>query len=211
VLVRDALGREVVGLGKNPSDGRYGFWVRDPNANIFTVRAGELASGGYGLEAINAVGSLVPLSALAFGLKAATVTNFQSTTSGSFDDISGGTVGPVVNDIVVGNTGRLLVFLSCNMQEFASSGGARGGEMSFQLDGPTSLSPALARAMRIGHTDDGRIVSGFSSNNLGVQTTAVVLLEGLAVGTYTITAKYLSADSPEPITFGNRSIVAIPY
>jgi hypothetical protein len=211
VIVRDALGREVMGFGKNPSDSRYGMWVRDPDADIFTVRAGELAAGGYGMEAINAVGELVPLSALAFGLKAATVTAFQSTTSGSFADISGGTVGPIVSDVVVGNTGKMLVFLSCNMQEFASSGGARGGEMSFQLDGPTSLSPALARAMRIGHTDDGRIVSGFSSNNLGVQTTMVVLLTGLSVGTYSLTAKYLSADSPEPITFGNRSIVAIPY
>lgn len=149
---------------------------------------------------------------LASRIKTATTTGFQTTNSATFADIPGGTVGPIVENVLIGPSGRCLVLLTAHVQE-GSIDIIRGGVMAYDIEGATTStvtgsSPAThINSLRIGHTDDGDVDGGTSSNNLNMQSTAVHERSGLNPGLHTFTAKYLVAGGgADQVTFGNRTI-----
>jgi len=145
-----------------------------------------------------------------FGAKVSIVASSQSTTSSTYGDLA--TVGPVIQDVLVGKTGRLLVLWGCMIEE-VSTDLARGGSMSFEVSGATSLPADTSRRYEISHTDDG-ILNGSlsaSSNNLFCRALAGHLLEGLNPGLHTLTAKYRSGNAGRTVRFSSRIMIAIPF
>jgi hypothetical protein len=210
--VLDALGNVIVSLGKQP-DGRYGLAVYNP-AGAPMVRAGQLASSGlgsgYGMEAVDASGKLVELSQLAFGMKIGYKTGYEWITSSNFVDLPSG-AGPTV-DFWVGTSGRALIFLSYYFQEDTTTANAGyGGDMSFDITGATVIPPSIFQALRIGHSDQGTAWGIQSTNNLAMQTTGVIPLEGLNPGQHRIVGKYAASLSGKQVNFGNISIAVLPY
>lgn len=179
-------------------------------AGELVVQLGRLPDDTYGLAAIDPAGILVALSTLAFGLRGDVVEDNESTTSTTFDDLD--TIGPVVPNVPIGASGRCLVIISAHLQE-NSSDIVRGGRMSVAITGATTRSANSMGGLRIGHTDDGQIAGGFSSNNLSMRSTAVELVDGLNPGQHTFTAKYLVNGSgvDDEVWFTARSVVVLPY
>lgn len=179
-----------------------------PGDVVGIMTTGQSAGSWWIMGRITLPGSPQAASALSMlGIQAATIPNVDSTTSGTYIDL--GTVGPVLTDVLVGQSGRCLVFISTALQEF-SGDLARGGEMSFAVSGATVVAPNPFRALRIGHTDDGRIMDGYSSNNLSVRSTAIHLLDGLNTGSHTFTAKYKTGNAGTEVGFFDRTIMALP-
>lgn len=129
----------------------------------------------------------------------------DSTSSATFGDLSA-SVGPALADVVVGPSGRLLVFSSCTFN-YAVTNGTLGGEMSFEYTGPSGTSSPAAF--------DGRGPTSHLQATGVVVTTLVIdgktrhkLLEGLAPGMYTLVAKYRSTVGGLSCNFSNRTMAA---
>jgi hypothetical protein len=180
------------------------------DTGTLVVQAGLLPDGTYGLAAVNPAGALVALSTLAFGIQAATVPEIEMTESQTFTDLT--TPGPALPDVPIGTAGRCLVVLSSLFQEFAIDI-VRGGHMSVEISGATDRAPSSLTGLRIGHTNDGVVSGSASSNNMLARMSAVDLVEGLNPGLHTFTAKYRSLGSgvDDPVWFGPRSLVVIPF
>jgi hypothetical protein len=118
--VKDALGNIIVRMGLLP-DGKYGLRVDNP-AGQPQIRAGELASGGYGLEAVDETGLLVSLSTLAFGTEAARQDGFQTIATTGAPDYNIVDPDGLKVRAYIGNSRRALLFI--------------GAEISHALDNP---------------------------------------------------------------------------
>jgi hypothetical protein len=156
-------------------------------------------------------GATEAISLLSSRTRSAITTGFQVCTSTTFGDLT--TVGPTVENVVIGASGRALIVLSARVEEI-SSDIVRGGEMGYDMSGATSATISggsdNARALVIGNTDDGDVDGGTSSNNLAVQGAFVDIREGLNPGLHTFVAKYrLRTGSAGQVTFGNRSLTVI--
>lgn len=198
VRVRDTANRSIVELGK-ASDGRYGLRVND-TAGAAQIRAGELAAGGYGLEAVDAAGKLVKLSALAFGMTVASVPALQSTASTSYTDLA--TVGPSVT-VTIGDSGRCLVIVSAHIL-IGDTDLSLDGYASFAVSGATSISAGDANSLITG---TGIISSQYVGEKLAASR--IVPLTGLNAGSHTFTMKYRTSTGTS--FFTNRSIAVLPY
>lgn len=147
------------------------------------------------------------LNLLSSRTRSALVAGFQVCTSTSFGDLS--TVGPTVDNVQIGPSGRALIVLSARVEEI-STDIVRGGEMGYDMTGATIASAASNRSLVIGNTDDGDVDGGSSSNNLAVQGAFVDVREGLNPGLHTFVARYrLRTGAAGQVTFGNRSITVI--
>jgi hypothetical protein len=197
--VIDASGNTIVELGKT-SDGRYGLRVNNTTMDP-QIRAGELASGGYGLEAVDATNQLVSLSTLAFGIRAALVSALGTCSSTTFGNTTG-TTGPAVTTII-GPSGRAIVFLSATItcSPIDSVGTSSGGSMSFMTDDGT-ITPSDDRAVGMIYTKDGIAAPHMS---------AAIYVSGITPGSRTFTARYRSIDSGKNIAFEDRTIIVFPY
>lgn len=216
VLVRDALGRTIIEMGKRTIDpyGGYGFSVFRPDTGGVVLRLGEIADefSKYGLEAVNSIGQLVALSTLAFGIQAASVATQVTTTDNSWHDLSG-SPGPEVS-VVIGNSGRAIVMVGAFIQETSNvSPRSRGANAGYQITGATTQAPDTSRGLVVGNTDDGQSVSGTaSSNNLAGRVSVVDLATGLNPGLHTFTAKYQArGGGSAQVAISSRTIVVIPY
>lgn len=130
----------------------------------------------------------------------------DSTSSSTFGDLSAST-GPTLNDVVVGPSGRLLVFSSCTFN-YSSTNATAGGEMSFEYTAPggTISSPVAF---------DGRgPTSHLQATGVAITTLVIdgktrhKLLSGLTPGTYQFVSKYRSTVNLVACNFSNRSIAA---
>lgn len=154
-------------------------------------------------EAVSALGAL--------RTKSANVAAIDNITSATFVPAPG-TPGPEV-EIVVGPSGRLLVFISAlmNSQSSNTAGNSyqEGGLMSFALSGANTLAAAANRALRQYSTVN---VTSSASNFTGaLGATRAVLLEGLNPGSTTVTAQYSreTASTTVSCNFFDRNITAM--
>lgn len=187
----------------------YGYKVFDADGNLKII-AGQLGDGSYGLAAVNDLGQLVDLAALAFGQRTAQVLTQEATfTTSDYVDLT--TVGPAVT-VLIGQSGRCKVTITAQINYSAlGSGVVVGGAMSFLAQGPQTVEPS----------DDNAIMSRLfnPTGAPGVQqkfkASYQVLLEDLLPGTYTFTAKYKSLGTGSPsadaANFEDRRIWVEPF
>lgn len=122
------------------------------------------------------------------------------------------TPGPSVT-IVVGPSGRLLVFVSALMYSTSSNTAGNsyqeGGLMSFALSGANTLAAASDRALRQYSTVN--ITSSASNFTGAVGATRVILLEGLNPGSTTVEAQYSreTASTTVSANFYDRNITVM--
>jgi hypothetical protein len=194
--------------------GRTCLEIYDASGNVKN-RMGQLTDGTYGVESENQSGHLVSLETLAFGIRAAQVNVIETTTSGSYTDLS--TVGPSVA-VQLGASARCIVFLSAELYTGQSGGfpGSPGAFMSFQVadsGGAVVLSAQDGNALKFNldknNQSAGETVTG--SARIGC-TVFLDSTSGLAQGTYTFTCKYRRFSSVGgEAEFDQRSIVVFPY
>lgn len=186
------------------------------NVGDVQIETGLLSDGTYGLAAVNALGQLVPLSRLAFGVKSATVANSEATTNTSnFTDLA--TYGPYISDIEVGALGRMLVIISCKIN-IGGSGtiwGA-GGYMSFDVINQTTGVVASSASQPQGAgTWIINIPATYQSEYVVTKVVLVGETTPLAAGIYTVVARYLSMGVSSPgvnhSEFGRRNLTVLPY
>ncbi|MEV0725998.1 hypothetical protein AB0I37_24870 [Micromonospora purpureochromogenes] len=133
-----------------------------------------------------------------------TVATYGTTTSTSWTDLA--TVGPQVT-VTVGASGRLLVMVTCAF-DYNGADSQGGGYMSFDLAGPTPEAASEFTAVKsvFSVSDTSADVATWI---VGARQTATSLREGLAPGTYTVTAKYKTHTGDE-VGFFDRDLVVIP-
>jgi hypothetical protein len=120
-----------------------------------------------------------------------TVATYESTASVSFTNLT--TVGPTLSDVVIGSSGRLLLFISALINII----GASDGQMGVDITGATVLPATFQR------------VFGFAGPaGSGVEGTRLHLLEGLNPGPTTFVAKYASL-SGVSVDFARRNLTAV--
>lgn len=193
LTVKNAAGSVIVEVGEC-ADGRHGIQVYS-DVGVRVARMGELAAGGHGVEVISDTGNLVKVDTLAFGMKAATVSTIEATTSGSFVNLA--TVGPFTT-VTLGNSRRMLVIVTAYIQGAASV----GGQVGFDIAGPSSYF-AGADQLKALHIGAQNIVLGASK---------VFLVEGLpSVGDYTVQLKYKSNTGGSSCQFLDRHVIAMPF
>lgn len=181
-------------------DGRACLEVYDA-LGVPQIRAGELESGGYGLEAISD-GIALPIASLLFGIRSSQVSTSHSLadTGGAFVDLP--TAGPSVT-VTVSDTGRLLILGNVRMTTFLTN----TARFAYTLSGAnTAPATSLGWLKLTGGSD----VNGAVSTVGGIE-----MLEDLNPGVTTVTLKYLTIDTSPggvaPNFIGDRNLVAIPF
>lgn len=196
----------------------YGYKVFDADGNVKII-AGQLGDGTYGLAAVNDLGELVDLAALAFGQRTASVAQQDATfNTATYADlevktVGGGAaiVGPSV-DVLIGQSGRCKVTITAQINySTVTSNTVVGGAMSFVATGPMTVDPS----------DDNALMSRLwnGAGGTGAQqkfkASYQVLLEGLLPGEYTFTCKYKSLGTGSPsadaANFEDRRIWVEPF
>ena len=183
------------------------------NLGVTQVEAGLLSDGTYGLAAVNALGQLVPLSRLAFGVKSAQINNSESTTNTvNFVDLP--TYGPFVTDVEVGPLGKLIIILSCAINIGGSStvwgaGGYMGFDMENQATGSVFWTSSQSVSCHYWALGLPALYQG------SVSISRCFLMENIPAGVYRLITKYLSFGVSSPGTthaeFFRRNITVLPY
>lgn len=168
--------------------------ILDDNGDL-VVQIGKLADGTYGLAAVNGAGAAVKLSALAFGPAAATVSADAFITSTTFADAS--PPGPVLTNVVIGDTGRCIIMLSA-----AADVADEACFMGVEIDGPTPFPADQAWSYRISNRN--------LTQSIGLGASKVLLAEGLEPGTYTFRAKYRVVDG-NSVNIYDRTLIVLPF
>lgn len=195
----DMYSNPVLELGKT-GDGTIGLRIADLFGDTKVLvgqldPAGGFDSENYGLAATNALGQLVKLSTLAFGVAGDQTGGSVSTSSTSFQDLG---TGPEVADVVIGSLGRCIVAISC---EFNYGGANAGGIMGFEISGATSVAATVADSLE----------SSISNvTNVLDRKTVLAFVEGLNAGAHTFSARYRSTNGVS-CSFAFRSLLVIPY
>lgn len=186
------------------------------SSGVTQIEAGLLSDGTYGLAAVDALGVLVPLSRLAFGVKSATISASEATTNTSnFTDLA--TYGPQVTDVEVGALGRMIVIVSCKIN-IGGSGTiwGSGGYMSFDIiNQATGVVTSSASQSQGAGTWIINIPSTYQSEYVVTKVILMGETNPLPAGIYTVVARYLSMGVSSPGTahseFGRRNITVLPY
>lgn len=143
-----------------------------------------------------------------FGVAVAEVPQLeQASDAVNWSDLA--TPGPTVTDVRIGSTGRALVMWGAAMQEFTGTPIRRGGEMSIEVSGATSIPASFTRRYLVGHTDDGVGSGTQTTNNLQIRALTAHVFEGLNPGLHTFQAKYRCLSNP--VEFGHRILIVIPF
>jgi hypothetical protein len=130
----------------------------------------------------------------------------ESTDSSSFGTLPG---GPVVSDVNVGGTGRMLVFCTATIFAVGNFGpSSGGGRMNFQVTGASSHTPGDTNALTQNVTQHQT-----SSVQLTITSgkTRAFLVEGLSEGTHTVTARYRAQSNGQLVTFAGRNLTVIAF
>lgn len=138
-------------------------------------------------------------------VKADSIAIQETRTVLGFGDLT--TVGPRVT-VTVRGTGRVLVMLSCQMQQIdIDPGDGMGGIMSFEMSGANTMTATAAGAKLA----PAWFIASSAIANLTSQVTVCgqAVFDGLNSGETIFTAKYTSQVSGEACDFGRRSLVVI--
>jgi hypothetical protein len=137
-----------------------------------------------------------------------TVTNLGFTSSTTFTDLdSPDPGGPVLTDVLVGPSGRVLVFLTAFIADGFTGTSQSGGDMGVAVTGATTV--AVSAVDTLGFT---LYSSDAAQERIDGQlrATALQFIDGLNPGLHTFTAKY-AARVADPCAFFNRNLTAIPF
>jgi hypothetical protein len=172
-------------------------------AGVTKVKVGKLDSGAFGLAVYNNAGLALPLSQLAFGLKAASDAPLVSAPLNTW------TAGPTVTGVEI-TTGRMVVIVSAALHTYATSPPGFSPTttgMSYTIIGPTTVAADMSRAVTVELTTD-------SIRGDYMQGSFVYVHDSLPVGTYVVSSQYsrLAVGSfPGAGELQYRSIVVLPY
>lgn len=127
-------------------------------------------------------------------IQAATDNSNGTTTSTTYGDLTGTSVGPEVS-IRIGSSGRALVFWGAEMG-MATSGGVMTDQykttphVSVELTGANSVSPDNAIALNVNLDHPGSGFPGTATAKFWIQCSAMHVFTGLTPGLTTFTLKY---------------------
>ena len=129
--------------------------------------------------------------------QSANVPAYETRTSAIWGDLA--TVGPIVSNVVIGPSGRCLVFITSTITLLTTSG---GGEMAYAITGATSVPTG----------DTPPALAWYGPAGSGPTMTRLVLQEGLNAGSHTFTAKYSALDLGPggSARFGGRNLTVVP-
>ncbi|MFI6228874.1 hypothetical protein ACIBCR_16345 [Micromonospora echinospora] len=131
----------------------------------------------------------------AIGTFSATVETYETTTTTSWHSLT--TPGPVVPDVLIGPSGRCLVYITSTITMLGAAG---GGEMAYEISGATTVPTG----------DTPPALSYYGPAGSGPTATRLVLQEGLNPGLHTFTAKYVSEMDPGgSARFGGRNLTVV--
>jgi hypothetical protein len=201
--VLDGAGNAIIEIGRS-ADGLYGIRVNDTSGNP-QIRLGQLASTGYGLEAV-AGGSLVNLSALALGLATGAVVINTDNTSSYRVYVDLANVGPSVT-VNVSSSGKALALWSCRASMSVTAASPLvGSGVSVAVSGATTIA-----------ADDNWVaawesqVGNSTSNAASTTLSRMHLFTGLNQGSTTFKMQYASWASGGSANFWARELVVLPF
>lgn len=188
----------------------WGFRVRNPVNGRDVVRAGELGDGTYGVAAINDLDQMVKFDTIAFGTKA--VNDPSSGTRNDFPwaQLTGSAAGPIVTDVMIGNSGRCLVTVTCDIDYTILDNGAAGGVVSYTITGATTRAAAGQLSSYDDHTAS-TFAPGTFFHRHSQRASYASLETGLNPGLHTFTMRYASSFTGQIATFSDRLIIVQPF
>ena len=136
----------------------------------------------------------------AIGTVSDSVSAFESTTSGSWTDLT--TLGPTVT-IIVPRSGRVLVLLAAMIGWNPTANG--GGDVSVALTGANTIGAGNGPILTF-----TQALSGGITSSVFLRSSTSYVFRGLTPGSTTFTCKYASEVSPTAAEFLDRSLVVIP-
>ena len=121
---------------------------------------------------------------------------FETRDTSTWGDLA--TVGPIVDDVQIGPSGRCLVYITSTIVMLVTAG---GGEMAYEISGATT----------VGTGDTPPALSYYGPAGSGPTSTRLVLQEGLTPGIHTFTAKYSAPDfsAGGSARFGGRNLTVV--
>jgi hypothetical protein len=137
-----------------------------------------------------------PGAGAALGIRSATVTARETTTSFQYTDLA--TIGPTISDVYIGSSRRCLVFMAVSMTNGA---GAIAGA-NVQVTGASQIEPESTADAYVG-----------AEVQVGTSASSFVLLtkgDGLNEGLNTFTMKYYSTEGATGF-FEDRKIAVFPF
>jgi hypothetical protein len=180
-----------------------------PGAVVALISIGDDARTMAILGRLTIPGTADAASALqALHARSASVNAQESTTSGTYTDLA--TVGPTLEDVLIGQTGRALVTVSALITvDTAKGAGISTGEglMSYDISGATAVAAndVVALVMTINRDDTGDNFSVAASN----ACSRTSLVTGLNPGLHVFTAQYKSSGRTPQFTFRNITVLAV--
>jgi hypothetical protein len=176
--------------------------VVDPQGDV-VLTIGKLPSGDYGLSATNSAGQSVDLSTIAFGeysdfIPDQHTVNLSANTWGDLP-----TIGPRVQNVEVGNTGKVRVQWGATL--VTGAGTNQLVRVGLDITGPTSVGPSTSRAAQAGHSSSGTTTAGITAS-----MSFISVFTGLTPGLYTFTCKYMTAVTNNGQVY-NRFLIVQPY
>ena len=136
------------------------------------------------------------LAVVSSRIRAAAVNDVEGTISTTYTDLT--TVGPQLTDVPISASGKALVIVSAELQQFTGDAN-QGGSASFTVSGATTVAADITNRLMISRTDDS------GSNNLRIRSSSVHLVESLNAGLHTFTMVYRSEDGA-PVQWLNRTL-----
>lgn len=148
----------------------------------------------------------IPGAGLPDQIRYGEVSTQQATGSTTFVDLA--TVGPVMNNVIIGSSRRFLLIVNASIQcSGTASNQFIGGEMTVNITGASTI-PVVgtARASWIAQTTP--ITGGLVSV---CRTFVMTSGNGVNPGSHTFTAQYRSFLASPTCAFGDRAITVIPF
>ena len=199
-------GQTVIRLGEL-ANGSYGIEMLAGGALTVVqggspkVKLGQLDNGEYGMALYNQAGQALPLSQLAFGIKATKNDGVIVPARNAWIDDS------AMAQTLTVTTGRVIVILSAQITAGVAGTGTRTtGLYGYRLIGPTVVSAHPGRAFYGEYTGIGQEST--------YQGTWVDVQEGLAPGNYTVVPVMLNDSQGSPgndSAFAYRRLTVLPY
>jgi hypothetical protein len=189
-----------------------------PGSVVGILTTGTAAKSWFILGRVTVPGTpdaATALQAIYNNLVAANAIDQGTVTGTSYTDLSGvgATVGPIVTT-QVGNSGKVIVFLSAQIYVGENQDGAINGYMSYQVNnastGALISAPSDSRNLEASLPNNINNEKGQWWGKIGV----AVLHVGLTPGQLTFTGKYRAGNSGSgslAARFADRTIIVMPF
>lgn len=147
------------------------------------------------LGRITVPGSPAAATAPTVGTYSATIETYEATSTTTWHNLA--TIGPVLPNVLVGPSGRCLVYITSTITMLGAAG---GGEMAYEISGATTV-PTGDNPPSLGFY--GPVGSGLTATRLVLQT-------DLTPGLHTFTARYVSEMAAGGTArFGDRNLTVV--